>query len=102
LRSRLTDSVDLLFVANFDGDAKDDIGSIGIRALQLMLDYRFSSGGTGDWTLITSQSFLTRFASFGRFLDGAGAGLLFWDGAKLRVAYLGSGGLQPHSRQDMK
>lgn len=104
----LTSDISTLFVADIDGNHVDDIVTFDIvsssQPLSGQLRWKYSKDAAADWAGIAVTDLSTRFAAVGRFRSApsSGAALLFWDDAKLRAAYLGSGGLAPHSRQDMR
>jgi len=96
LRAKLTSSVTGLFVADFNGDERDDIARTRFgNTLQVSL------GGTAGWT--TLRSGLGALVAIGRFDGARGADVLFWaPGNVLNIASGGAGATQGHSRHDMR
>jgi hypothetical protein len=107
LRPALTDTVSNLFVGDFDGNGRDDVATF--QLFLTTIAWRFSSDGIGGWTTLVTTPVPTatapippKFAASGRFLGGPKSALLFWDGPKLDIVYVGSGGFVNYSRQDMR
>lgn len=111
LRPRLTDTVNGLFVADFNGDGRDDIGQATFTTLGLFLEWRFSNGGVDNWIPLTSA--VTGLAAgIGHFRGDPKADVLVWDPVlpfpapgprdSLDAFYFGSGGLHRHSTQAMR
>jgi hypothetical protein len=98
LQPKLTDTVDALYVADVDGDNRDDI--ILMKPGHVWM---FSLSGLSDHLPITTTPFA--LAAAGRF-SGAGASeLLFWDANGLAAARFDVRGATPttqFSRQDMR
>jgi len=106
LRSKLTDSMTGLFVADFNGDGQSDIARFtpvgsGISsgsAVQLQVSYN----GTGDWTNLATVANPSQYIGVGRFDDVPGADLLFWNDNYWQAISAGKGSPQRQSRQDMR
>jgi len=95
LRSKLTDTMAGLIVADFDGNGIDDIAKFADDQWQVSMD------GIDDWTPL---SYGGPRAAIGRFddHDRPGADILFWDSRSLRIISSGLGSSVQHSRQDMR
>jgi hypothetical protein len=108
LQPALTNKVDNLVVADFDGDGRADI------ATNSNSDWMFSYGGVGNWThhqisgtaqCSSPKSPLTLMPGIGRFQGNKAADVLLWDGVEsngLCIAPRGVVGLQRWTRQDMR
>lgn len=98
LQPKLTNTVDALYVADVDGDNRDDI--ILMKPGHVWM---FSLSGLSDLLPITTTPYA--LAAAGRF-SGAGASeLLFWDANGLAAARFDVRGATPttqFSRQDMR
>jgi hypothetical protein len=106
---RLTDDVNSLFIGDFNGDGRDDVGRFEFDSFfGGVVSFRWEywptpavlPGTSGGFSTIVTTS--RRFGTWGRFLGGAPSQLLFWDDEKLDIVYVGSGGFANYSRQDMK
>jgi hypothetical protein len=104
LRSKLTDTVDRLLIADFDGNSHADVATVSVQALNdatSLYRWRISIDGVGNWIDLTPT---TKFvpAAIGRFVaDDPRAGVLVWRGYTLWRATLGES-LSRQSRQDMR
>lgn len=98
LQPKLTSTVDALYVADVDGDHRDDI----IMMLPGHV-WTFSLSGLSDLLPITTTPYA--FAAAGRFSGASAAELLFWDANGLAAARFDVRGPTPttrFSRQDMR
>jgi FG-GAP-like repeat len=100
LRPKLTDRVEGLIVANFDGKGHDDIARLVPVQGGASYELQVSFEGTNDWQ--TLRTLPPSLAALGRFDDQPGADLLFWTDNYLQIISSGTGALQRHSRQDMR
>ena len=105
LRAKLTDTVDTLTVADFDGNGTDDVASVTEKDPLLSSTtyrWRVSLDGRGSWTTLLNTT--TRPpAAVGYFVEGdPRAGLLIWDENTLWRANLGSHTTPRHARQHMR
>jgi hypothetical protein len=100
LRPKLTDNMNGLFVADFDGNGRADIARFVIRSIN-SIQWQVSRDGTGDWTPLSSMS-PSAFAAIGRFDDQAGADILVWQGNVLYALSAGTGNPSRPSRQTMR
>jgi hypothetical protein len=111
LRAKLTDSVNGLTVADFNGDGRADVA----RSISLLGLWQVSWGGTDDWTTLRADSRpLSSMPAIGRFDATPGADVLNWAPSRgpiynvllghnaLDIASGGAGAFQDHSRQDMR
>lgn len=99
LHEALSATVDDLYVADFDGDNRDDIvwrepAGFGIYV------WMFSLAGLSDPVPITVTS--NKMAAMGEFLEAGRAKVLFWDANTLYSAGWEAPMLTRHSRQDMR
>ncbi|HEX4946926.1 MAG TPA: hypothetical protein VFZ34_09690, partial [Blastocatellia bacterium] len=100
LRTKLTNDVANLAVADFNGDGRDDIAKTGVTG---PISYRLqiSFGGTSDWTPLRSEVGL--IAGIGRFNTAGGADVLVWSPTRtLNIASGGTGALTHYGGQDMR
>jgi hypothetical protein len=112
LRSRLTDAVTYLTVADFDGDGRADVAKLRYVQLGNGSDsgwhWDVSRNGVGDWTTVfPTMPSPGVMAVAGRFDGKAGADVLFWHSLDSNGAYfdlLSAGSATPvrHSLQDMR
>jgi hypothetical protein len=105
LRSRLTNSVAGLVLADFNGDGVTDIAmSTFVRERgSPMWMWLVSWGGTSDWTpLRLANTPLTAAAAVGSFDDNAGADVLLWSDNFLEIVANGFGNARRQSNQDMR
>lgn len=103
LRSRLTDSVANVVVADFDGDGRADVAtaSLSLSGFVWRLNWKIAYAGTSDWTT-TPLPPQQPLAAVGRFGGPAGADVLLWHGNYLDIVAAGTGPAQRQSRQDMR
>jgi hypothetical protein len=97
----LTDSVEGLIVADFNGNGRADIA----RSIPFGSDHfwEVSYGGVGNWQpLRTASVALGSAVGIGRFDDANGADVLLWNGNILDIASAGRTSSVRHSRQDMR
>jgi FG-GAP-like repeat len=100
LRSRLTDSVASLIVADFDGDGQADI--IRQRTDQPP-GWEISHNGIGNWAPLWPASLqVTSIEAVGRFDNAAGTDALHWRGKLLDIFSAGSIAARQQSRQDLR
>ncbi len=114
LRSPLSDNINELTVADFNGDGIADVAtsiftlaSDGSPLPVVNWDWKVSFGGVGDWTFLHRDSVpLAAAAGIGRFAGNAESDVLLWgweDNDKLLAILLGgSGAKQRQSRQEMR
>lgn len=103
LRSRLTNTVNHLFVADFDGNGRADLATLVTQPLpggNVRFRWRFSRDGVSGWTDLVTTTFFP--AAIGRFAEDTRSALLLWDDNFLREARFNSPGIPRHSRQDMR
>jgi hypothetical protein len=96
LQPRLTDIVDELVIADFDGDHRDDVA---IREPLGLATWRFSLAGISSWVELTA--FEGDVAGVGRFRGQEPAEMVGWDGRYLWI----TGFQMPEERystQDMR
>lgn len=102
LRSKLTDSVSSLTVADFNGDGRADLATISLIG-STTLAWKVSYSGVGGWVTLRTDGFPTpSIAAIGRFDGNRSADMLRWNGNYLDIAASGSGVVQRQSRQDMR
>ncbi len=109
LRSKLTDTVDGLIVADFGGSGKADVATnCGADAPGC---WRISYGGLQDWRYYTLGTFGPYVAGVGHFLGQVEADLLSWDNLPFGPLVfttefsISMGGISPltrYSTQDMR
>lgn len=101
LRSRLTNTVGSLVIADFDGNGRDDVATFTPQFSGSTVQYhwRFSRDGVSGWTNLKTTPLLP--AAVGRFTEGR-ARLLLWQSQHLRYAEFEQSGTSRHSRQDMR
>jgi hypothetical protein len=101
LRSRLTNNVAGLIVADFNGDGRADIATSTCILTQCV--WKVSYSGTGDWTTLRLGNVpLGASVAIGRFDINRGADVLLWQDNYLTIASGGSGTPRRHSNQDMR
>jgi len=108
LRSKLTDKVDTLRVADFDGNGIDDIATYTVQVVNptttpvAVMSWKISRDGTGGWKTLLKPTSLP-FAGIGNFVaDDPRAGLLIWsENTWLRVNF-GESSKPRHARQHMR
>jgi hypothetical protein len=108
LRSKLTDKVDTLRVADFDGNGIDDIATYSVQVVNptttpvAVMSWKISRDGTGGWKTLLKPTSLP-FAGIGNFVaDDPRAGLLIWsENTWLRVNF-GESSKPRHARQHMR
>jgi FG-GAP-like repeat len=98
LRAKLTDAVQGLVVADFNGDGFADVAMYcGTGCLNI------SYGGTQDWANYSTVGSLSLVnGGVGHFSGGLGADILVWNGNEISVVPSGTGTPQPLSSQDMR
>jgi hypothetical protein len=102
LRSRLTNNVAGLIVADFNGDGRADIAT-STCAVLTQCEWKVSYSGTGDWTALRlGNAPLSGSVAIGRFDTNRGADVLLWQDNYLTIASGGRGTPQRHSNQDMR
>jgi len=101
LRSRLTDSVAGLIVADFDGDGRADIATF-TPDISGGLNWKVSRNGTGDWTPLRFIPASLPVAAVGNFDFRPGSDFLLWNDGYLAVSSGGSGAPFRLSQQDMR
>ena len=102
LRSKLTDSVSSLTVADFNGDGRADLATISLIG-STTLAWKVSYSGVGGWVTLRTDGLPTpSIAAIGRFDGNRSADMLRWHGNFLDIAAGGSGAAQRQSRQDMR
>jgi hypothetical protein len=102
LRSRLTNNVAGLIVADFNGDGRADIATSTCAMLN-QCEWKVSYSGTGDWTALRlGNAPLGGSVAIGRFDTNRGADVLLWQDNYLTIASGGRGTPQRHSNQDMR
>ena len=97
------ETLDNIYIGDFDGDGRDDVGHRETSVAVLDDVWEFSRNGTDEFETIAKTK--NHLAAWGRFLEGSNqTALLFWDSDEhLDVGYVGAGGaLEAHSRQDMR
>jgi len=106
LRSKLSDSVSSLLVADFNGDGRADVAMpalISTLGSYTGWTYQVSYNGTGDWVPLRTYSLnQTGVAAIGRFDQSAGADILLWADNHLEISSQGTRTLTRHSREDMR
>ncbi|MGD9905012.1 MAG: FG-GAP repeat domain-containing protein [Vicinamibacterales bacterium] len=108
LRSKLSDDVASLVVADFDGDRAADIGSYSVQlnsvatTPSVLYRWRVSRGGTSGWETLQKPS-VEPPAAIGRFVpDDPKAHLLVWDENTWWRVTLGGTSVTRHARQHMR
>jgi hypothetical protein len=110
LRAKLTNSVEGLTVADFNGDGRADVGASS-RWITGGYIWRVSFSGTDNRaTLRTNSPSLSSVPAIGNFDGAPGADVLIWalggnaffDFNALDIVSGGAGPSQQHSRQDMR
>ena len=105
LNLNLTNDVQGLVVADFDGNKKADIARIDTASVnnqRVSLQWQVSRDGVGPWTPLLSIPVTYPLAVIGHFDDVRGSDILFWEGNALFIASSGTAALQRQSRQDMR
>jgi hypothetical protein len=106
LRPKLTNTMNGLFVADFDGNGHADIArALPVKNNQnqvVSYQWQVSRDGTGDWTPLRTVPASNPFAAIGRFDGQAGADILIWQDNYLKVVSSGTGAPVRQSRQDMR
>ena len=107
LRSKLTDKVDALWIADFDGNGTDDILTYAIQVVSpattpvVVYNWKVSRDGTTGWKPLLKTTLL--FAAIGKFVpDDPKAGLLVWNENTWWRANLGTSEVPRHARQHMR
>lgn len=108
LRSKLTDSVASLIVADFNGDRRADVATASLdfgngqptpSGWRLQVSY----SGMGNWTPLRTYNLgQTQVAGIGRFNAGAGADVLLWHDNYLEISAQAVGVPARQSREDMR
>ena len=102
LRPKLTNSVEGLTVADFNGDGRADVGASGRWIIGGYI-WKVSFSGTDNWvTLRTSSVALASAAAVGRFDGDTSADVLLWNDNHLDRVAGGAGTALRHSREDMR
>ncbi len=108
LRSKLSDDVASLVVADFDGDRAADVGSYrvqlnsGATTPSGLYRWRVSRGGTSSWEALQNPS-VEPPAAVGAFVAGdTRAHLLVWDENTWWRVTLGEAAVPRHARQHMR
>jgi len=102
LRSKLTDSVNSLTVADFNGQSRADVATSTVSAFTGWT-WKVSYSGTDNWTTLRTAGVpLASAAAIGRFDSRNGADVLLWHDNYLDIAPRGAGNLNRHSREDMR
>ena len=80
LRTKLTNNVNDLVVADFDGNGRADVATSSHDGLYF--DWRISSGGVANWARLRNNAIvaLTAVPAIGQFDTSAGVDVLFWPG----------------------
>jgi hypothetical protein len=95
----LTGSVSSLFIADFNGDGRADIGTwMPLNATTVALKVSYS--GAGDWTTLRAFT-AASIAAIGRFDADPGSDVLTWHSNYLDIASAGTAASVRQSRQDM-
>ena len=103
LRAKLSDKVDGLFIADFDGNGRSDIATFApATSDETGVRLKVSRDGTGDWKTLRGFRSSNEIAATGRFDDNPGADILTWNNRWLDIVSSGSAEPQRHSRQDMR
>lgn len=102
LRSKLTDNVAGVFVADFNGDGRADVATSVSPPFLSGYIWRVSYSGTGNWTnLRTAGIPLSSTVAIGRFDGNASADVLTWHDNYLDIAPRGSAS-ERHSVTDLR
>ena len=102
LRSKLTDSVSSLTVADFNGDGRADLATISLIGSSA-LAWKVSYSGISDWQTLRTDGIPTpSIAAIGRFDGNRSADMLRWNGNYLDIVAGGAGAAQRQSRRDMR
>lgn len=101
LRSKLTDSVSNLIVADFDGDGRADVATVALGS-SLNIQWKISRSGTGGWTTLRSDPLGVQVAGLGRFGGNRSVDLLQWHEDYWDICPKALGPGQRLSRQNMR
>jgi hypothetical protein len=106
LRSRLSDTVDTLVVADFDGNGTDDVATMSLLLANpvsqhgSLFRWRVSRDGRGGWSTLGVTQLP---AGVGRFVAGdPRSTVLFWNENSFWRATLGESAVPRHARQHMR
>jgi hypothetical protein len=101
LRSKLTDNVSNLLVADFNGDGRADLATFrAIAGNPIHFAWQVSFSGQSEWNSL--GTFSEKPAALGRFAGHHASDIVMWNGLYLDISEKGTGSPHRQSRQDMR